>query len=132
MAEPVLFISHARIKADRREDALQLARAATERLRLDKPRTLVFLVYLDAEHMSLSFVHVFGDAHAMDVHVEGAAERGRAAAEFIELTGWEVYGTPSVKARQALEAAAQAAGAPITFEPEFVAGFLRLADASAT
>ena len=66
------------------------------------PRTAVFLSFLDEEGSEVSFVHVFADSEAMDLHIEGADERARAAYEAIEPLGWEVYGTPSDAASRAI------------------------------
>jgi len=62
----------------------------------------------------------------MDAHFEGAEERSRAAAEFLEPLGWDLYGTPSPAAVTSLREAADSAGVPLRVHAEFVSGFLRL------
>ena len=94
-------------------------------MRAEKPRTLSWLAYLETSGTSISFVHVFADAEAMDLHIEGAD--AKASSEFIEPRGWEVYGAPSEAALEQMRRTAEAAGATLRLEPEFVAGgFLRL------
>jgi hypothetical protein len=61
----------------------------------------------------------------MDLHIEGAGERARAAYELIEPMGWEIYGQPSSAALGAMRAAAATAGVRLSVLPERVAGFLR-------
>ena len=73
---------------------------AVEGIREGKPRTILFLSYLDEQGGRISFLHAFPDADAMDQHFEGADDR--AAAKF---------------------------GVPLIVEPEFNAGFLGLAPA---
>lgn len=127
MAEPIFFISHFRIKEGTFEALKQLSLDSTQRLRAQKPRTVLFLSYVDEDRGVISFLHAFTDADAMDVHFEGADERSRAALEFIEPIGWEFYGKPSPEALETMRQTAHASGATLTVQPDYLAGFLRLA-----
>jgi hypothetical protein len=122
---PVAFISHFHI----REGKLDAARAAIAtvlaQLESSRPRTAAQLAFLDEGGERLSILHVFPDAEAMDLHVEGAGERSKAAYELFEPAGWEVYGTPNAAALKMIEEQAAEWGVPVTFEPEALAGFLR-------
>ena len=129
MSEPVMFISHFRIKEGALDAVRRMWIEIPRRLQADKPRTLVFLTFLDEESTELSFVHVFADPEAMDLHFEGADDRAQAAYEFIEPLGWEVYGTPSDAALLSLREAAKTAGVTLTVRPAFLGGFLRAASA---
>jgi hypothetical protein len=126
MSDPVMFVSHFRIKEGAHDGFMRLTTDVTERLASEKPRTLVFLVYLDERRERATFVHVFGDAESMDLHFQGSEERGRAAFEFVEPEGWEFYGRLSDAALETMRQTATAAGVPLTVEPNYVAGFLRL------
>lgn len=126
MSDPVVFISHFRIKQDKVGALERLSIDTTDRLRSDKPRTVLFLSYADTDRSVISFLHAFPDADAMDAHFEGAAERSRMALEFLEPVGWEFYGKPSAAALESVREAATASGATLTVESEYVAGFLRL------
>lgn len=125
MSEPVVFISHFRVRDGKMDGLRELQRDVTARIEADKPRTLVFLAYLSDEGTHVSFLHVFADAESMDVHFEGADERSRAAYEYVEPKGWELYGRPSDQALDTLRQAASAGGVTLTVEPNFMAGFLR-------
>jgi quinol monooxygenase YgiN len=129
MSDPVVFISHFRIKQGKVDVLERLSLEMTDRLRADKPRTVLFLSYADGDRSVISFLHAFADADAMDAHFEGAAERSRIALEFLEPVGWEFYGEPSAAALESVRQAATAAGATLTVEPRYVAGFLRLSSA---
>ena len=59
-------------------------------------------------------------------HFAGADERAAAAYEFIEPRGWEFYGKPSEVAMEGMRASVERFGVPLTVEPEFNGGFLRL------
>jgi hypothetical protein len=125
MSEPVVFISHFRIREGKLEAVRRTSEDVTARLEAEKPRTAVFLSFLDEDSTEVSFVHAFADRAAMDLHFEGAEERARAAFESIEPRGWEVYGTPSDAALQSLRDAAGRAGVPLTVRPLFLGGFMR-------
>ena len=130
MPEPIVFVSRFSIKEGNLDALKEHAHAVSADIQASKPRTLVFLSYLDAARDTVSFLHVFPDADSMDRHIEGAGDRSRAAYEFIEPRGWEVYGMPSDEAREMLQQAAASARAPLTIQPEYLAGFLRVDHAS--
>ena len=127
MSEPIVFISHFRVREGKLDDLRRSSGAVIQSLETEKPRTLVFLSYLDAEGTNVTFVHAFADAEAMDLHIEGAAERSKAASEFLEPDGWEIYGTPSDAALGMLRGAAEASGVTLRVQPRYLDGFLRLA-----
>ena len=125
MNEPIVFISHFRIKADQLDAFRTYFREGATGLQAEKPRTVAFLAYADEAGTRVSIVHVFPDADAMDLHVEGAAERARAAYEFMEPDGWEIYGAPSEAALGMMRAGALAAGVTLNVQPGQIGGFLR-------
>ncbi|HYN70508.1 MAG TPA: hypothetical protein VEX41_09900, partial [Candidatus Eisenbacteria bacterium] len=94
-------------------------------LEAEKPRTLVFLTYLDPTESELTIVHAFADAESMDAHMEGVVERSTAAFEFIESRAFEIYGRPSPAALEMMRGAAARAAIELKIHPEFVGGFLR-------
>lgn len=126
MSEPIVFISHFRLRPGRLDDVRQLGHAVTARLELEKPRTAAFLFYVDEPAMQLTFVHVFADAESMDLHFEGSDQRSQAAYEFFEPVGWEIYGKPSDAALATMRNQATAAAVTLTVAAEYVAGFLRV------
>ena len=125
MPEPIFFLSHFRIKEGQLDVVRRIASEGAARLHAEKPRTVLFLSYLDADG-TISFLHAFADPESMDVHIVGADERSRAASEYIEPLGWEVYGNPSPVALETLRRAADSAGKALVRHPEYLAGFLRL------
>ncbi len=126
MPEPIVFISHFNVREGQLEGFEDLSRAAQSALEEEKPRTVVFLSYLNEDRSALTFVHVFPDADAMDVHFEGAAERAAAAYEFIEPAGWEIYGRPNTGALEAMREAAARSNVDLVVQPRSMGGFLRL------
>jgi len=125
MSDPIVFISHFRIKAEKIDALKGLASQTTEGLYGAKPQTLVYLAYVDEDRGVITFIHVFGDADSMDIHFEGADERARAAYEFMEPAGWEIFGGPSADTVETMQQAAASAGVTLTVASDYVAGFLR-------
>jgi hypothetical protein len=107
-------------------DLRRLSEEVIEHLREDKPRTVLYLAYLDHEGTQVSFLHAFPDAESMDLHFEGVDERATAAYRFIEPRGWEIYGRPSEAALESMRRAAADGGVPLTVLPDHLGGFLRL------
>ena len=60
-----------------------------------KPRTVFQNFYVDETGKTVSIIHIFPDAEAMNLHAEGATTRSQAAVEFIEPIGFEIYGSPT-------------------------------------
>lgn len=126
MSEPIVFISHHQIKKGKLDDLTRMSGEATARLQAEKPRTLVFLAFIDEGGAQATFAHVFADAESMDLHFEGAEERSTAAYEYLNPAGWEIYGKPSKAVIEAMRQTAASAGVTLTVQPEYLAGFLRL------
>jgi len=125
MSQPVMFVSHFRVKDGMLDALAELQAVVTRQLEDTKPRTLAFLTYLSREAGQVAIVHLFADADSMDAHFEGAEERSNAAYQLVEPLGWDVYGSPSRDALDSLRNAATSAGVPLTIQPIFMAGFLR-------
>jgi quinol monooxygenase YgiN len=125
MTEPIVFVSHFRIKSGKLEAFKQHTSEMSRLLEADKPLTSAFLPYIDDEGQGVTIVHVFRDADAMDAHVQGADERARAAYEFMDPAGWEIYGKPNANVVEMLQRGAVASGVSLVVQPELVGGFLR-------
>jgi hypothetical protein len=125
MSEPIVFISHFRIKEGKLDAYKQLQRDTAELLHAQKPRTLVFLTYLNGNGAEMTAVHVFADAESMDLHFQGAEGRSIAAYEVLVPAGWEIYGQPSDDVVQTMRRAAESSHIALTMQNEHVAGFVR-------
>ena len=129
MSKPVVFISHFGIKEGALDDLKRLSEKVIEQIREDKPRTVLYLAYVDEQGTEASFLHAFPDAEAMDLHFEGVNERVAAAYRYLEPRGWEIYGLPSEGAMETMRQAAAGSGVALTILPEPLVGFLRLQSA---
>lgn len=126
MSEPVVFISHFKVKAGTLDALKRLSGEVGSGILAEKPRTVAYLMYLDNEGTEMTVVHCFPDADSMDLHFEGADERSAAAYEFLEPRGWEIFGRPNEAALEMMRQAAAGAGVDLTVRSEYLGGFLRL------
>ena len=124
MAEPIVFVSHSRVKEGKLEGLREFMLKSTPVLQADKPRTLTFLAYLNESRSELTIVHVFADAAAMDVHMEGVSERVTKAYEYIETIGFDIYGRPSDTVLNMMRSVSTP-GLTLNLQPEHVGGFLQ-------
>ena len=124
MSEPIVFISHFKIKEGKLEDVKQLSQAVSEFIEANKPGTVTFLQYTNKEGTELSIIHVFPDADAFDKHNEGAGERSNKAFEVIVPTRREIYGLPSEQA-MAILTPPQGSGITLNQMPQLVGGYIR-------
>jgi quinol monooxygenase YgiN len=116
MGEPIVFISHFRVKQGKLQPFKDLARTVTQQLQAERPRTLAYLFYLSPDGSEATIVHVFPDAEAMDLHAEGSEQRSRVVFEFLVPDGWEIYGAPSDAALEQMRTAASASQVSLTVQ----------------
>lgn len=128
MSEPIVFISHHRIKPGKLQELASLTREIWADMEVQKPRTLMNLAYVNEQGTEVTFMHSFADREAMALHWEGADERTELAYRYIEPIGFEIYGPAGDQIVEGMRAEAARAGATLTLSPDFVAGFLRLAE----
>jgi hypothetical protein len=126
MPEPIVFVSHFRVKEGKSDDLRHMSDEVAEAMKAGRPRTLAFLFYVNESGTRMSIIHVFPDAGSMDLHFAGAEERSRAAYEYLVPDGWEIYGKPSETVREQMRQEAASAGVTLNLQPEYLAGFLRL------
>lgn len=125
MSGPIVFISHNTVKDGKLEGFRSAFGQVARALDAEKPGTVVFLAFAAYDGSEVSVVHVFPDADAMGRHLEGVQERMRTALEFIQTTGYEIYGAPSEPVLVAMRRFADAEGVPLHVRGDHVGGYLR-------
>lgn len=125
MADPIVFISHSRVREGKLELLREISGSALAEMEATKPGTLLHYGYLNDDQSELSFVHVFPDADAMDDHFVGSGDRAKAASEYIEVHRFEIYGSPSDDALAALR---RTPGVDLVVRRAGFGGYLRRAE----
>ena len=118
MSEPIVFVSHLKIKDSKLEAFKQASREIFEMMEASKPGALVHLGFVNEDGTKISFIYVYPIAEAMDDHMGGVEDRATKALEFLDTIGYEIYGAPSGQVMQKME---QFAGSGITLSK--VTGF---------
>lgn len=125
MSAPIVFITHHMIKEDKFEALQEYNLEAFQHVEDQKPATLALLGYAREDGSEVSFVHVFPDAEAMDLHFQGADERSNKASEFIQPMRMEIYGVPNEGVLDQMKQIAES-GVSVNINPVILGGFLRL------
>jgi hypothetical protein len=95
MSEPIIFISHQRVKEGKLEGYKHYYRQVAEQAKADKPGTMAHLAYLNDAGSELSILHIFPDAEAMELHMVGVDQLAKKAYEYVEILSFEIYGQPA-------------------------------------
>lgn len=74
----------------------------------------------------MSIVHVFPDAEAMELHLEGVVDRAKGVAEFLKFGRFEIYGSPSESVLQVMKGSAEKSGVTLSLNPQLFSGYIRL------
>ena len=125
MSGPIVFISHNAVKDGKLEGFREAFGGVAEALDGEKPGTVVFLAFADEDGSAVSVIHVFPDEDAMGRHLEGVQDRMRTALEFIQTTGYEIYGAPSGPVLEAMRGFATSEGVPLQVQSDHIGGYLR-------
>src|SRR5262249_52753719 len=126
MSGPIVFISRNRIKDGMFEGLKSYAPEITKIVEEAKPGTVAMLAFVSDDETEVRIVHAFPDAEAMARHLEGVGERAAEAFEFMETTGYEIYGSPGESVLGTMRGFADSFGVPLTVVPTYIAGYLHV------
>jgi len=124
VTDPIVFISRNRVRPGRLDDFLRHYWNSVPLTEAAKPGTLVQLAYLSEDATEVVIIRVFPSAEAMDLQLQGADERSKAAYQFIEPASMEIYGTPSDLTMEMMKKVA-GSGIEVSVNPLFIGGFIR-------
>ena len=124
MSEPIVFISHQRVKEGKLEGYKQYYRQVAEGAQANKPGTIAHLAYLKEDGSELSIIHIFPDAEAMELHMVGVDQLAKKAYEYVEILSFDIYGQPT---EVVLERMMQIVGSGIALniKPQRIGGYIR-------
>lgn len=125
LSEPIIFISHQRVKEGKLEGYKRYYRQVAEQAKTNKPGTVAHLAYHNKEGSELSIIHIFPDAEAIELHVKGVDQLAKKAFEYVEIVSFEIYGKPT---ETVLESMMQIVGSGITLNirPQPIGGYIRV------
>ena len=123
MSDPIVFISRNRVKEGMLDEFRQHYEQSLPLTQSSKPETLVQLAYTSEDAAQVTIVRLFPDAEGLDRQLQGADQRAKAAYQFIEPTGVEIYGEPSEFALQMMKKVA-GSGIDVRIHPGFLGGFV--------
>ena len=124
MSEPIVFISNLRIKEGKLDGFKEAFPQVAEEIKIDKPGTVAFLAYTNEDGTEATVVHVFPDGESMALHIQGAGERAKRSAEFLEVVSWRIYGNPGEEVMETMRNFA-ASGIIMNVKPQSVGGYIR-------
>jgi quinol monooxygenase YgiN len=128
MAAPFVFVTTHAINEGKLADYLQQHEAFVDFVHAREPRLLEFEAVMNEGRTEVTFVFVFADADAADVHLQLAHEQISRGLEITRTARIDVYGTPGPVLQQVLQAIA-ASGVPVSIKAESQGGFSRAAAA---
>jgi hypothetical protein len=124
MTEPIVFISRNRVKEGLFEDFVKHYQASIPATEAGKPGTLIQIAYVNEAATEVVILRVFPNAEAFDLQLQGTDNRSKAAYQFIEPTGVEIYGTPNPYAMEMISKVA-GSGIQVSKHAQFIGGFIR-------
>jgi quinol monooxygenase YgiN len=125
VTEPIVFISNQRIKPGRLDEYTQYYRQVVKMVEANKPGTLAHLAYASEDGTLATVIHVFPDAEAMALHMQGVGELAAQALEYMEIVSFEIYGRADALILEMMQQAAQSSIA-LSLRPQPLGGYLRL------
>ncbi len=125
MSEPIVFISHNKMKEGKLDAFRKFNQDGFLLIREQKPATVALLAYAGEDGGEVSFVHVFPDAEAMELHFQGADERSKRAYEFMQPISMEIYGSPNDGVLEMMKQIAES-GVTVSIDTDHLGGVLRL------
>ena len=99
MGDPVIYIDRFQLKEGKTEDFTSYATELTELVKEKEPRALSYEYFL-GDDGSGTAVFVFGDAEAVDLHLELARSLFMRGHEMLEHAEIELLGAPSAQASE--------------------------------
>ena len=124
MAEPIVFISHNKIKEGKTDEFRKHYQDSIPPIMAGKPGTLVQLAYENEDSTEVTIVRFFPSAEALDLQIQGAGERSKKTYELIEPTRIEIFGTPNPSTLEKMKKIA-GSGIIVEIHPHYIGGFIR-------
>lgn len=124
MSEPIVFISHNKIKEGKNDEFRKHYQDSIPPILAGKTGTLAQLAYENGEATEFTIVRLFPSADALDLQIQGADERSKKTYTFIEPISIEIFGTPNPATLEMMKKIA-GSGITVKISPNYMGGFIR-------
>lgn len=128
MSEPIVYIDRSTIEPGRLEDVKRKVVGLVDFIEEREEQLLFYGFYIDEETARMTVVAIHPDAESVERHMDVGRDAFRAFADMIEMDAIEVYGKPSNRMLEQLEAKARDLGERGSVSVDTLhAGFSRVA-----
>jgi hypothetical protein len=124
MSQPIVFISRNKIREGKVDEFRKHYRDSIPSILATKTDTIAQLAYENDDETEFTIVRIFPSAEALDLQIQGAAERSKKTYDFIEPISIEIFGLPN---SVTLEKMNKIAGTDVIMKvnPNYIGGFIR-------
>jgi hypothetical protein len=124
-ADVVVYVDHSDVDLSRLEELREGIRRVVSLIEAEEPQLIAYGFHIDEVRGRMAVTAVHPDSASLELHLEVGREAFRTLGSMITLTGIEVYGSISERARAQLEKKVQMLGAGEVVVTERFAGFAR-------
>lgn len=125
MSKPIVIIDSSEIREGKLDDLKAAMKELVEFAMANEPKMIAYNVYLSEDGTRITVFQVHPDSASAEFHMKVAGSAFPKFAEFIKMSGIDIYGRPSQGLLERLQLKAQMLGSGIVVVHEFHAGFAR-------
>jgi hypothetical protein len=124
MANPIVYISHNRVKDGMLDNFRIHYLDSVPSVELGRSGSLVQLAYVNEDATEIDIIRVFPDAESMEFQLMGVDEHSKATCQYLEPTKIEIYGSPN---GNIIDIMRKFVGPSIEVQvnPQFIDGYIR-------
>jgi hypothetical protein len=121
----VVYVDHSAIDLSRVDELRSRIRRVVSFIEAEEPQLIAYGFHIDEVRGRMTVTAVHPDSASLELHMEVGRDAFRTLSDLITLTGVEVYGAISERARTMLEQKVQMLGAGDVVVTDQFAGFAR-------
>lgn len=125
MSVPIIIIDSSEIREGKLEDLKAAMNELVEFALANEPKMIAYNVYLSEDNTRVTVIQVHPDSASAEFHMKIAGSAFSKFAEFIKMSGIDIYGRPSQSLLERLQLKAQMLGSGAVVVHELHAGFAR-------
>jgi hypothetical protein len=125
MSEPIIYIDRSEIREGKLEKLKAAMNELVELVEANEPRLIAYNVYFTEDGTRMTVVHIHHDSNSLELHMKVAGPAFPKFAEFIKLSGIDIYGKPSDDLVEQLQQKARMLGNGTVLVHSPYAGFAR-------